>query len=63
MKPRRLSMWKFWPDVILVAGAATLVTGLWWCWPPGALMLAGILLIIAGLSLATDEGEKKNEPS
>lgn len=40
------------PDVLLLAGAASLSYGAWLAWPPAGFIVAGALLIVAALKLA-----------
>lgn len=40
------------PDVLLIAGAGSLAYGAWLAWPPAGYMVAGALVVIAGLNLA-----------
>lgn len=40
------------PDLLVVSGFAAVTTGLWWQWPWVALVIGGVLLLVAGLRLA-----------
>lgn len=35
-------------DALFLAGAASFLTGLWWMWPPLALIVGGLVLSAAG---------------
>lgn len=45
-------MKKVMPDVLLVLGAGSLSYGAWSAWPPAGFLVAGVLLIVAGLQIA-----------
>ncbi len=42
----------FLPDVLLIAGAASLSFGAWLAWPPAGFMVGGSLLLMAGVKIA-----------
>jgi hypothetical protein len=42
---------KYLPDLLLVAGVATLATGLWWIYPPAALIALGVIAAGIGFLL------------
>jgi hypothetical protein len=48
-------MKKHLPDVLLVAGSASVSYGAWVAWPPAGFLVAGALLIIAGIQIARAE--------
>jgi hypothetical protein len=43
---------KLLPDLLLVGGAAGVSYGAWLAYPPAGFIIAGALLIVAGLKLA-----------
>ena len=45
-------MKKLLPDALLILGAGSLSYGAWSVWPPAGWLVAGALLIIAGLQIA-----------
>ena len=45
-------MKKIIPDLLLVAGAASLAYGAWLAWAPAGFIVAGALAIVAGLQTA-----------
>ena len=45
-------MKKLLPDVLLLSGAAGVSYGAWLAWSPAGFVVAGTLLIVAGLKLA-----------
>lgn len=45
-------MKKILPDVLLIIGAAGVSYGAWQAWSPAGYVVAGVLLIAAGLKLA-----------
>lgn len=44
-------MKKLLPDVLLVAGAGSISYGAWLAWPPAGWLVAGALLVLAGIQL------------
>ena len=46
-------MKKLLPDLLLVAGAASLAFGAWLAWPPAGFIVAGALALVAGLKTAS----------
>ena len=46
-------MKKLLPDALLIAGAAGVSYGAWLAWVPLGFIVAGALLIVAGLKLAS----------
>jgi hypothetical protein len=48
-------MKKVLPDILLVLGAGSLSCGAWLAWPPAGYLVAGVLLLIAGIQLARIE--------
>lgn len=40
------------PDVLMIAGGASLSYGAWSAWPPAGFLVVGALLIVAGLQIA-----------
>ena len=36
-------------DILVLAGLVSLAVGLWWIWPPLALVVVGALLLIGGV--------------
>lgn len=45
-------MKKHLPDVLMIAGAGSLSYGAWSAWQPAGFLVAGALLIVAGLQIA-----------
>lgn len=45
-------MKKILPDALLILGAGSLSYGAWSAWPPAGYLVAGALLLVAGLNLA-----------
>lgn len=39
------------PDILLIAGAASLAYGAWLAWAPAGFLVAGALAILAGLKI------------
>jgi hypothetical protein len=48
-------MKKYLPDVMLMAGAGCFSYGAWSAWPPAGWLVAGALLIAAGIQIARAE--------
>ena len=48
-------MKKHLPDVLLMLGGGSLAYGAWLAWPPAGWLVAGALLIIAGIQTARAE--------
>jgi len=44
-------MKKYLPDLLLVAGAASVAYGAWLAWSPAGYLVAGALAILAGLKI------------
>jgi len=42
---------KILPDILVILGFITFCGGLWWIYEPAALIIGGILLMIAGLRM------------
>ena len=40
------------PDLMLISGAVSISFGAWLAWPPAGYLVAGVLLIFAGLEVA-----------
>lgn len=45
-------MMKHLPDVLMILGGASVSYGAWSAWPPAGWLVAGALLIIAGIQTA-----------
>ncbi len=43
------------PDALLLLGSGSLSYGAWLAWPPAGYLVAGVLLMIAGIQLARAE--------
>jgi len=48
-------MKKHLPDVLLMLGAGSLAYGAWLAWAPAGWLVAGVLLIAAGIQIARAE--------
>lgn len=40
------------PDALLITGAGSISAGAWMAWQPAGLLVAGVLMIFAGIKLA-----------
>jgi len=45
-------MKKLLPDALMILGAGSFSYGAWAAWPPAGYLVAGVLLIVAGLKIA-----------
>ncbi|MCX7177711.1 MAG: hypothetical protein NTX56_02750 [Proteobacteria bacterium] len=43
---------KYLPDLLIVAGAASVAFGAWLAWSPAGYLVGGVLLLVGGLQLA-----------
>jgi len=48
-------MKKMLPDALLLLGAGSLTYGSWMAWPPAGYLVAGVMLLAAGIQLARAE--------
>lgn len=49
-------------DTIAIVGLGTLFGGLWWIWPPIALVVLGIVLLAGVVLSSTLHGTNRNDP-
>lgn len=39
------------PAVVVSVGVLLMLAGLWWAWPPAALIVAGLLMVVSQVRL------------
>ncbi len=42
------------PDLLIVAGAASVAFGAWLAWPPAGYIVGGVLALLGGIKIARD---------
>jgi hypothetical protein len=48
-------------DVIEVVGICSLTVGLWWIYPPVALIILGLIFIVAGYALSKPPEKRRSK--